>query len=113
VKYVETFNSRDPYASDPTHSYLSKDHFVSLIFRLLLRLLKMVLDCRTSFVSQIFWPRSMLLFTHAHLVNEPAGNIAKIIVVRSFAVLGVCKVMTTDTSEDPHSQGRCERLGES
>ncbi len=40
VKYVETFNSRDPYASDPTHSYLSKDHFVSRILRLLLRPLK-------------------------------------------------------------------------
>jgi Heterokaryon incompatibility protein Het-C len=29
VKLIETFNFRDPYASDPTHSFLSKDHFVS------------------------------------------------------------------------------------
>jgi hypothetical protein len=29
VEYVEAFQFRDPYASDPTHSYLSKDHFVS------------------------------------------------------------------------------------
>jgi hypothetical protein len=40
VKYVDTFHFRDPYASDPTHSYLSKDHFVSQILCLFLRPLK-------------------------------------------------------------------------
>ncbi|KAG6918406.1 hypothetical protein DXG01_014811 [Tephrocybe rancida] len=56
----EVFN--DPRASDPTHSFLSKDHFVSLIRRI-------VIEAITKFA-----PVQNLI------LNEPAGHIAKVVV---------------------------------
>ena len=54
----------------------------------------------------------MLLLTGALLVNEPTGNIAKIIVVR-FPRLSARKDTTINNFADRRGQGCGERLGES
>ena len=64
--FVSVSDARGSFQSDPTHSFLSKDHFVSVR--------------RRSFPSR---PRAHVPCRSQNLIlNEPAGNLAKIVVVR-------------------------------
>lgn len=73
----EVFN--DPRASDPTHSFLSKDHFVRI---------------RAHRMRQALTPFQNLI------LNEPAGNLAMIIVKHTVSL--VVKAWA-DTSVHPRS----------